>query len=573
MEKALDRINDAYYGKLGESLQVKTRERVNWIINNVHGREVLDVGCSQGLVTILAGREGKKILGLDILEESIGIAQEYLETESESVKSNVTFECSNFITRNFNNKFDTIIASEVLEHIGDTGSFMRKAKELLTEDGRVVVTVPFGINDYFDHKRTYYFYDLIKSLGTHFYIDRVEFLGKWVGVLCINKESSLTTSDYLEKYSSEFEKALYQIERDYLNTIHIKEQRAQSLLEEKKQVLAKLNDANEKYRIACANIDEYKNQIKVLKENEKYEKENKHLLQQIEELRKKAEELRKKAEECENNKVVITNYEKTVERQSRELETLAGLGIKFTDLMSQFRSSEQDATQKQHERYEQLLSEHYKLRGLYESNEKSLEERMQLLQGELNELTRKFDDTNAKYINMRSANEVLQKAAQEKDKTLAELKQAYGELARKLDNVNTSYLNTKSAHEALHQSAADKERGIVELKKANNELARKLDDANTKYKFIIGQNNDYKNKVTKLTNENDYFKSEIKALMQSELNNLDEQEKLIKIIRNLQNNHNKLKRAKLVRLSYKYWGFMNKIKGALKGGENELSKK
>ena len=59
-----DRVTEAYYGKMGQQFMRETQERIHWICNNVQGRSVLDVGCSQGIVPILLAREGINVIGI-----------------------------------------------------------------------------------------------------------------------------------------------------------------------------------------------------------------------------------------------------------------------------------------------------------------------------------------------------------------------------------------------------------------------------------------------------------------------------------------------------------------------------
>lgn len=67
-----DRLNEVYYGKLmNKETQDILRERVNWMCGQVQGTRVLDVGCSQGIVSILLARQGKEVVGVDIDPESI----------------------------------------------------------------------------------------------------------------------------------------------------------------------------------------------------------------------------------------------------------------------------------------------------------------------------------------------------------------------------------------------------------------------------------------------------------------------------------------------------------------------
>ena len=156
-----DRVAEAYYGKLGEELMKDTQYRIHWICKYAKGKKILDVGCSQGIVPLLLAREGKNVFGLDISQKAIDEANESLSNEEEDVQENITFLRANFLLHDFRNeKFDTIIIAEVLEHLVNPEDFIDKAKGLLEKTGNLIVTVPFGISNFIDHKKTYYFLDM-----------------------------------------------------------------------------------------------------------------------------------------------------------------------------------------------------------------------------------------------------------------------------------------------------------------------------------------------------------------------------------------------------------------------------
>lgn len=122
--KPLDRITEAYNGEMGKDFGNKTRNRINWIVNHVQGEKVIDIGCSQGIVPIILGREGKQVLGLDIAQESIDYALNNLKNEHISVQEKIEFRVGNFMTEStLTYQFDTVLLTEVLEHISDPKSF------------------------------------------------------------------------------------------------------------------------------------------------------------------------------------------------------------------------------------------------------------------------------------------------------------------------------------------------------------------------------------------------------------------------------------------------------------------
>lgn len=183
-----DRIMDAYYGKMGEEFMRKTQERVHWVCGSVRGERILDVGCSQGIVPILLGREGKQVVGLDTDAEAIAVAEAHMAAGPAHVREYVRFVTADFMGYDFGGQsFDTVIMSEILEHLVDPGAFVAHAARLLVDGGTLVVTLPFGINDFIDHKRTYYLVEAYELLARFFEISEVELFGKWIGFRCARR--------------------------------------------------------------------------------------------------------------------------------------------------------------------------------------------------------------------------------------------------------------------------------------------------------------------------------------------------------------------------------------------------
>ena len=98
MEKKTDAIYEAYMGDMDKDFTRKVRERIHWICNHVQGSNVLDVGCSQGITSILLGRENKSVIGLDVEQRCIDFANESLKTESAVVQGKVLFKQEDFIS-------------------------------------------------------------------------------------------------------------------------------------------------------------------------------------------------------------------------------------------------------------------------------------------------------------------------------------------------------------------------------------------------------------------------------------------------------------------------------------------
>jgi 2-polyprenyl-6-hydroxyphenyl methylase/3-demethylubiquinone-9 3-methyltransferase len=223
--KPLDKVAEAYHGGMGDQFSRKTRERIHWICSKVAGKSVLDVGCSQGITELILAREGKQAVGIDIEESSIAYANNSLENESESVKRNASFYTSSIFEFESEQKFDTVILTEVMEHFTSTQSLLEKIKNLLVDNGTIIITVPFGINDYFDHKKTYYMLNLLEEVEPYFKVIEIKFFGKWIGIVGSSlsvEEESESKSKLPRELVKQLEEAFYSVERTLVDELNSK---------------------------------------------------------------------------------------------------------------------------------------------------------------------------------------------------------------------------------------------------------------------------------------------------------------------------------------------------------------
>ncbi len=185
-----DRISESYLGKISNIMQVNSKKRIDWIISQVEGKDVLDIGCSQGITDLLLARQGFSVLAIDNDKDSISYANEMIKDEDKDVQKNINFVETDFLLHEFKyKKYDTIILGEVLEHLFNPLLFIEKVSHLLKAQGKVIVTVPFGINAHFDHKRTYYFVELYDSLNRFLKVENVHFLSTCIAMTCRSKEN------------------------------------------------------------------------------------------------------------------------------------------------------------------------------------------------------------------------------------------------------------------------------------------------------------------------------------------------------------------------------------------------
>ncbi|MCL2336977.1 MAG: glycosyltransferase [Firmicutes bacterium] len=259
----IDRITEAYEGKLGIYMMEASRERIHWVCSQAKGETILDVGCSQGIVPILLAREGKYVKGIDISKESIIYANEALANEDDCTRAYVEFICVDFASYILADStcFDCIIMSEVLEHLTDPERFIRYAHDRLKESGIFIATVPFGINDYHDHKRTYYITELYRTITKSFAVDNINFFDDWVGIVGIKtKNNNYISMD--EHLFARTEQAFKVHERKLLNRINELKGTAEANKESAEQWREKAEEYASQLKERTGQLNEYENKLK-----------------------------------------------------------------------------------------------------------------------------------------------------------------------------------------------------------------------------------------------------------------------------------------------------------------------
>jgi len=128
-----------------------SKVKVKLILKLVEGKNVLDVGCGSGRLSKTLLEKGYSVVAIDNDWKAVEIAK----------KKGITAFASDFNDWRTDEKFDCIILGDVLEHIEDDKSALRKVHEMLTPNGCIVVNVPayqilFGKHDVaLGHKRRY----------------------------------------------------------------------------------------------------------------------------------------------------------------------------------------------------------------------------------------------------------------------------------------------------------------------------------------------------------------------------------------------------------------------------------
>lgn len=121
-----------YYNKL--------HKRFDFMVDNIEGPNVIDIGCGTGLTPFLLARwpDIKFIAGIDIMQEALDEAKQNVKSDK------VTFyRCEAENLPFIDNTFDTAVITETLEHVEDVDKTLFEASRVLKPDGGIIViTVP-----------------------------------------------------------------------------------------------------------------------------------------------------------------------------------------------------------------------------------------------------------------------------------------------------------------------------------------------------------------------------------------------------------------------------------------------
>ena len=158
-----------------------------WAKDLVQGKSVLDCACGKGYGSYILSHGAKKVTGIDLNDRSLEVARRTFGN-----KENVNYKSCNVLELDsLQEKFDVIIAFEIIEHIPPetTSTFLEEFKKVLNPGGIVILSTPNHdvvlksrslVPDF--HINNFRASELKKSLDTRIWIwkKRRGIQGKWV---------------------------------------------------------------------------------------------------------------------------------------------------------------------------------------------------------------------------------------------------------------------------------------------------------------------------------------------------------------------------------------------------------
>jgi len=113
------------------------------VSRNLH---ILDLGCGNGTIALKLLEEGFDIYGVDASETGISMANKLYH------KNELSYETDRFFVADFDERwggilgdvrFDTIISTQVIEHVYSPKSYIGLCKSILPPNGILIITTPY----------------------------------------------------------------------------------------------------------------------------------------------------------------------------------------------------------------------------------------------------------------------------------------------------------------------------------------------------------------------------------------------------------------------------------------------
>lgn len=105
-------------------------------LNCLSGLRILDIGCGAGLLCEPLTRLGAEVVGVDPSATNISVAKLHAERS----RLTVDYRCTTIEELDANERFDIVLAMEVVEHVTDVGAFLDRCAAVLKPSGLMLVS-------------------------------------------------------------------------------------------------------------------------------------------------------------------------------------------------------------------------------------------------------------------------------------------------------------------------------------------------------------------------------------------------------------------------------------------------
>ncbi|MVT78823.1 bifunctional 2-polyprenyl-6-hydroxyphenol methylase/3-demethylubiquinol 3-O-methyltransferase UbiG [Bradyrhizobium cajani] len=131
----LHRINPLRLGYIRDAACRKFERNVR-SLSCLAGLRVLDIGCGAGLLCEPLSRLGAQVIGVDPSASNIAAAKLHADKSHLAID----YRCTTVEEIDPRERFDIVLAMEVVEHVVDVGVFLKRCASMLKPNGLMVVS-------------------------------------------------------------------------------------------------------------------------------------------------------------------------------------------------------------------------------------------------------------------------------------------------------------------------------------------------------------------------------------------------------------------------------------------------
>ena len=105
-------------------------------LNCLEGLRILDIGCGAGLLCEPLARLGAQLIGVDPSASNIAAGR----LHAHKGQLSIDYRCSTVEQMDGRERFDIVLAMEVVEHVSDVGLFLNRCAAMLKPGGMMVIS-------------------------------------------------------------------------------------------------------------------------------------------------------------------------------------------------------------------------------------------------------------------------------------------------------------------------------------------------------------------------------------------------------------------------------------------------